>query len=204
MWKIWRNWILEFKTIFNSEIIKTASGLDDIKLQSVVDEFLANTYLVDMPETLEGITLSNRTVMINLLSSSPHDYNNANTIVGYTLMTMIYEFGHFINRFSLKSDYSWLEKQTPDRNHKKIEGDSDFIKKIFGSEPETITLKASKYILNVNNWAKLSNAFINEFKKSNPYIEKDKHNPIKQRRLKKQVLNMAEIIELNYCGKPRK
>ena len=197
-------WILDFKTIFNSEIIKTASGLDAIKLQSVVDEFLANTYMIKMPETLEGITLCNRIVIIKLLSSISTDYENANTIVGYTIMTMIHELGHFINRFSLKSDYSWLEKQTPERNNEKIEGGSDFIEKIFRSEPKTITLKASKYILNINNWAKLSDTFIKEFKKSNPYSEKDKHNPIKQRRLKQQITNIAEVIELNYCGKPRK
>ena len=198
------NWILNFKTIFNSEIIKTASGLGDNKLQSIADEFLANTYLIEMPETLEGITLCNRIVMINLLSSDSLEYENANTIVGYTIMTMIHEFGHFINRFSLKSDYAWLEKQTPDRNNEKIEGGSDFIEKIFGSEPKTISLQASKYILNINNWAKFSDTFIKEFKKSNPYSEKYEHNPIKQRRLKQQMTNMADVIELTYCGKPRK
>ena len=123
------NWILNFKIIFNSELIKTASGLGAIKLQSVVDEFLANTHLISIPETLEGITLCYRIVIIKLLSSTSLDYENAITIIGYTLMTMIHELGHFINRFSLKSDYSWLEKQTPDRNKKKIKGDSDFVKR---------------------------------------------------------------------------
>ena len=100
------NWALDFKITFNFEFIKVASGLDAINLQSVVDEFLANTYLIKMPGTLEGITLCNRIVMINLLSSNFNDYHNKNTVIGYTLMKMIHEFVHFINRFFLKRDYS--------------------------------------------------------------------------------------------------
>ena len=49
-------------------------------------------------------------------------------------MTMIHEFGQFIMRFNLTSDYAWFEKSSP-AIHGVRESGSNFIKKIFGYEP---------------------------------------------------------------------
>ena len=137
--------------IFNSAIIKNCSK-KQLKIQTneeVGNEFIENAYLIELPESIKGYTLCNRTVMIQRLENSPLQ-DDQDTLIGFTLMTMIYEFGHFIMRINLKSDYAWFEKASPVIHGAKESG-SSLIKKIFGYEPLTITPAASRFILDSNN-----------------------------------------------------
>ena len=139
------------KLIFNSKILRNSSKkLLKIKnSKEVVNEFIENTYLTSLPESIRGYTLCNRTVMIQELGD-PSIQDEQDTVIGFTLMTMIQEFGHFGIRFNLKSDYAWFEKESPIIGKSREIG-SNFIKEIFGYEPDTITPAASRFIFNPNN-----------------------------------------------------
>ena len=137
--------------IFNSAIIKNCSK-KQLKIQTneeVVNEFIENTYLIELPESIQGYTSCNRTIVIQQLANSSIQ-DDHDTLIGFTLMTMIHEFDHFIMKFNLKSDYAWFEKSSP-AIHGAKESGSSLVKKIFGYEPLTITPAASRFILDPNN-----------------------------------------------------
>ena len=186
------------KIIFNSKIIKHSSKkLLKISIdKNGINEFIENTYVISLPEGVQGYTLCNRTVMINLLTDSPIS-DKRDTIIGFTLMTMIHEFGHFASRFNLKSDYEWFEKTSP-KIHGLKDCGSDFIKEIFGYEPETITPAASRFILNPNNWNVSHRLFEERFKDLNPY-KAEYENTSKQRRLKQLANDNSAYRRLGGC-----
>ena len=72
------------------------------------------------------------------------------TVIGFALMTMIHEFGHFGIRFNLISDCAWFENASPMIDGS-IEIGSNFITEIFGYEPDTIAPAASRFIFDPNN-----------------------------------------------------
>ena len=186
------------KTIFNSKIIQNSSKkLLKIKNnKEVVNEFIENTYVISLPESIKGYTLCNRTVMIQKLEDSSIQ-DEHDTLFGFTLMTMIHEFAHFGIRFNLKSDYAWFEKASP-MIHGSKESGSSFIKEIFGYEPFTITPAASRFISDPINWTLSHKAFKNEFTDLNPY-RKEFENTSKQRRLKQSATDSSNSISLIGC-----
>ena len=189
------------KMIFNSAIIQNCSKTK-LKIQTneeVVNEFIKNTYLTELPESIQGYTLCNRTVMIQELeeSSIQDDQDDQDTLIGFILMTMIHEFGQFIMRFNLTSDYAWFEKSSP-AIHGVRESGSNFIKKIFGYEPWTITSAASRFILDPNNWTLSHELFKEKFNELNPY-EKKFDNTSKQRRLRQSAADSSNSISLIGC-----
>ena len=97
--------------MFNSKIIQNSSQkLLKIKTnKEAVDEFIENAYLIELPESIKGYTLCNRTIMIQQLANSSIK-DEKDTLIGFTLMTMVHEFGHFVMRFNLKNYYAWFEK----------------------------------------------------------------------------------------------
>ena len=192
-----------FKKIFNSKIIQKASECEH--LDRIVDEFIDNTYLLDLPATINGYTLCNRVVMIRKLSNIACDYQGINTIVTFTLLTMIHEFGHFLQRFKLKTDYSWFEASCP-----KVEGiaqaGTSFMITIFKKEPKSINIEASRYILKHQNWEQAKKSFSDDFNKINVYSEaRQLSNSPKQRRLGQKIRKILDIRKLGGCkysGRP--
>ena len=59
--------------------------------------------MVNLPESIKGYILCNRTAVIQKLEDSSLQ-DEKDTVIGFTLMTMIHEFGHFGIKFNLKSD----------------------------------------------------------------------------------------------------
>ena len=186
------------KLIFNSKILRNSSKkLLKIKNnKEAVNEFIENTYVVNLPESIRGYTLCNRTVMIQELGD-PSIQDEQDTVIGFTLMTMIQEFGHFGIRFNLKSDYAWFEKESPIIGKSREIG-SNFIKEIFGYEPDTITPAASRFIFNPNNWTLSHNTFKKEFKDLNPY-RKEFENTSKQRRLRQSATDFSNSRSFTGC-----
>ena len=184
--------------IFNSAIIKNCSK-KQLKIQTneeVVNEFIENTYLIELPESIQGYTSCNRTIVIQQLANSSIQ-DDHDTLIGFTLMTMIHEFDHFIMKFNLKSDYAWFEKSSP-AIHGAKESGSSLVKKIFGYEPLTITPAASRFILDPNNWALNHKLFKEKFKELNPY-KKTFENTSKQRRLRQSAVDSSNSISLIGC-----
>ena len=190
-----------FQEIFLSSIIgKTIKRFKDIYNDAII-EFINYTYLFELPGSINGITLCNRTVIINMFSEEEKNYEEENVNVGFTLMTMLHELGHYLLRFKLDTDFKWFEKKSPERNGCE-EGGSSFIKGIFGNEPEWITLSASKFILNVKNWNKKREEFLNEFNKANAPPPPELRNPTNYKRLKQQ--NIPGLISLIGCSRDRR
>ena len=186
--------IQNFKQIFNSRIVRKATEYDS--LDAIVDEFIDNTYLVNLPNTIKGYTLCNRIVMIKKLSSMAKDYKGINTRVTFTLLTMLHEFGHFLQRFELRSDYLWFEKSSPS-----IEGiGSTLMKKIFKKEPETINIEATGYILQPKNWNQSRKKFSETFNTLNFYSEERRRaKSPNQRRLKQNMCKRLDVLKLGGC-----
>ena len=170
-----------------------------------MDVFIDNTYLVDLPTTINGYTLCNRVVMIKKLSNIVCDYQGINTIVTFTLLTMLREFRHFLQRFRLKDDYSWFEASC-----KKAEGIAEtgtsFIIKVFKKEPKSINIEASRYILKHQNWDQLKKAFSEVFNKINVYSEaRQLSNSPNQRMLGHKIRKILDVRKLGGCkysGRP--
>ena len=173
----------KFKAIMNSKIIQACSGLSKRTLRAVVKEFINNTYLVYLPKPIIGMILYNRIVVIKELSSALSDYESENTIIGFTLMAMLYELGHFLQRFNFTS-YAWFENRFS-INHDKSEAGSLFINKIFNHEPTTINIEATKFMLDLSNWDLPHEKFISQFSKNNTFskIRELLQSPL-QRRLR--------------------
>ena len=183
-----------FKQIFNSRIVRKATEYES--LEAIVDEYIDNTYLANLPDTIKGYTLCNRIVMIKKLSSMAKDYKGINTRVTFTLLTMLHEFGHFLQRFELRSDYLWFEKSSPS-----IEGiGSTLMKKIFKKEPETINIEATGYILQPKNWNQSRKKFSETFNTLNFYSEERRRaKSPNQRRLKQNMCKRLDVLKLGGC-----
>ena len=195
--------VVVFKKIFNSRILQKASKCEH--LDRIVDVFIDNTYLVDLPATINGYTLCNRVVMIKKLSNIVYDYQGMNTIVTFTLLTMLREFRHFLQRFRLKDDYSWFEASC-----KKAEGIAEtgtsFIIKVFKKEPKSINIEASRYILKHQNWDQLKKAFSEVFNKINVYSEARQLSSSPNQRMLghkiRKILDVRKLGGCKYSGRP--
>ena len=174
----------KFKAIMNSEIIRACLKVSKKTLKAVVKEFINNTYLVDLPESIIGLTLCNRIVVIKELSFMNSDFENENTIIGLILMTMLHELGYFMQRFDLTNYYAWFEKASPLYDGKSDAG-SALINKIFNCEPKYINIEATRFLLELSNWDLPHETFISQFKKKNTFskIRERMLSPL-QRRLK--------------------
>ena len=190
-----------FQEIFLSNIIgKTIKKYKHIYNEAIT-EFINYTYLFELPNSINGITLCNRTVIINKFSEEKKNYEEENVNVGFTLMTMLHELGEYLVRFKLNTDFKWFEKKSFERNGCN-EGGSNFIKRIFENEPDWITLNASKFILNVKNWNKKRVEFLNEFNKANIPPPLELRNSTNYKRLKQQ--NIPGLISLIGCSRDRR
>ena len=192
-----------FNKIFTSKIVRKASSCEDLDL--IVEEFIDNTYLADIPKTIRGYTLCNRVIMIKKLSDTPFDYERRNTIVAYTLMTMLQEFGNFLRRFELKTDYSWFEASSAGVDGV-VEAGRYFLIKIFKKDPKFINIEASRYILKPENWEESRKAFSERFDELNFYSAKRWVKRSKnQRRISQKIHSPFEIRRLGggckYSGR---
>ena len=176
----------KFSAIFSSKIIQVCSTLSKRILKRAVKEFIDNTYLASLPESVTGITLCNRVVVIRRISNVPKDYEDENTIIGVTLMTMLHELGHFLQRIHLTNYYAWFEKAIPIYDGESEAG-SMLIKKIFNAEPDYINIEATRFLLELGNWELPHKMFISQFKERNTFSKIREITKSKlQRRLKQR------------------
>jgi hypothetical protein len=113
--------------------------------------------------------------MINCLSLDLQKYNKTpNTILGFTLMTMHHEFGHFTQRFDLHKFYQWFEKASPAYEGQQEAG-SELMKKIFKKDPTTINKEATEFLFNERNWDCSNDAFASEFNSLNFFSEEGRN-----------------------------
>lgn len=78
----------------------------------MVNEFICSIHLINLPQSIQGLTLCNRKVVVKSLGNIG-DYNNSPVLWGFTIMTAIHEFGHFSQRFTKTNDAEWFEHKTP-------------------------------------------------------------------------------------------
>ena len=156
-----------FKKILSSAIIQKCSGLDIKELTVLVNEFIANAYLVDLPGSIHSVTLCSKLVAIERL---PEDYQKTTIVIGVTIMRMLRELGNFLQKYKLPSYYAWFEKITLAENRENDPG-VQFIKKIFNYEPEFITIEATNFLLKLKNWARPHEEFITHFKAKNIFSD---------------------------------
>ena len=189
-----------FQEIFTSPRIQKATKLNKEELKTTICEFIEKTFVMRLPHTINGITLCNRTVLINKVSNSDQEeYSEISTVLGFVFMTMLHELGHFKFRKNLKSDAEWFEAKSPEVNGID-EGGTALITEIFNAEPEFISIEASQYILKPSNWEKSTKTFRAEFENANKFI-KNRSEKL-QRRLKITLKPEPEgAIRLLYCGK---
>ena len=158
----------------------------------IVEEYVSNIYLVSLCQSLQGITLCNRKIILKQLYKHPADYSRDYCHWGLTIMTALHEFGHYIGRYTMINSFDWIEYCSPlCKRINQAEGGTEFMLKLFINEPLNITNNGAKFILEVANWnlpegaltdndeanKKILRAFRYEFRKKfwelNPYIEND-------------------------------
>ena len=138
----------------------------------MVNEFICSIHLINLPQSIQGLTLCNRKVVVKSLGNIG-DYKNSPVFWGFTIMTAIHEFGHFSQRFTKTNDAEWFEHKTP-RNElmQKSEAGSIFISLIFGYEPEELNEEASNFVLDLSNWKSSHEDFKGRFKTINQILTK--------------------------------
>ena len=117
---------------------KINNGIVNDKL---IEEFVSKIYLVPFPPSIQGLTLFNSYITIKERAKTNAILNNEPIYQGYTLLTAIHEFGHFLQRVNLNTSLKWLDHETPEHivefgNHTKIcESGTEIMTKLFGYDP---------------------------------------------------------------------
>ena len=178
------------KKILQSSLIRSKCNIQNY--DRIVEEYVSNIYLVSLCQSLQGITLCNRKIILKQLYKHPADYSRDYCHWGLTIMTALHEFGHYIGRYTMINSFDWIEYCSPlCKRINQAEGGTEFMLKLFINEPLNITNNGAKFILEVANWnlpegaltdndevnKKILRAFRYEFRKKfwglNPYIEND-------------------------------
>ena len=153
-----------------SEILQTKLVSTQIKrkidYQTAVTKFLSNIYLTTLPSSLEGIAVFNGYVVIEEKSYDGAHFRIEPVHRGFTLLTALHEFGHFMQKIRMNTNMQWLNDQIPEyvqrdgANKKNIkDAGSILITKIFGYELKSINIPASEYLLDINNWNRKKKIF---------------------------------------------
>ena len=156
------------ENILESDIIKSLfKQFSDSQYSMMVNEFVSNICLMNLPLSIKGLTLCNRNVVIKILGDL-EKYNSEPVFWGFTIMTAIHEFGHFAQMFNKKNDADWFQHQTPRKKRYKIsEAGSILVNIIFNYEPEEINESASVFIMDLKNWQAPKQVFIKQFEDIN-------------------------------------
>ena len=160
--------------LFKSALVKSKIG-EGIISEQIIQEFISKIYLVSFPASLQGLTLLNSYIAIKRKSNSPEQLKTEPVYKGFTLMTILHEFGHFLQRFNLNTSMKWLDHQSPEYmidpvTHIPVrEAGSELITGLFGHDPEWINIPASDYIMEIKNWNNLEE-FNKEFDQLNAII----------------------------------
>ena len=160
-----------------SAILKTDIVNDQVSLgidyKSGVNEYVSKIYLTSLPDSIQGLTLFNRCVVIKKKCNAL-EFEQEPVLRGFTLMTALHEYGHFAQRFYLTSDIQWLNHASPEYKRTKLhEAGTVLMTKIFGYEPVAINIKASEFLFDIKNWKLKLKDFQNQFKKLNDNIATD-------------------------------
>ena len=161
-------------SVLLSDILQTKlvniQGKEKLDYQTVAKMYISNIYLVRLPKSLQGITLLNGYVVIKQISDNPAQFAIELVHRGYTLLTSLHEFLHFIQLISLNTNMKWLAHQAPeyfqgkgDMKKKIAEAGSILITKIFGYDLESINIPATEYLMDINNWNKKKGDFRAQF-----------------------------------------
>ena len=197
-----------------SEILQTKLVTTQIKInieyQTAVANFLSNIYLISFPSSLQGITVFNGYVVIKKQSHGKNEFRIEPVHRGFTLLTILHEFGHFVQRISMNTNMQWLNDQIPEyvqrngANKRNIkDAGSILITKIFGYELNSINISASEYLLDINNWNKKKSDFQAQFASLSNNNEGDviKHGKTLSLRLRHVESSSLSLIGCNKCNR---
>ena len=175
-----------------------------IEYQTAVTKFLSNIYLTSLPNSLQGMTVFNGYVVIKKQSSGKTKFTIEPVHRGFTLLTILHEFGHFAQRISMTTHMQWLNHQTPEyvqrkgANKGKIkEAGSILITKIFGYELKSINILASEYLLDINNWNRKKSDFQAQF---NRLTNNNEGDVINNERTQSLRLRQSESLSISLIG----
>ena len=162
--------------LFQSALVK--AKIENVIInEQIIEEFISKIYLVPFPASLQGLTLFNSYIAIKRKADA-EKLKNEPIYQGFTLMTILHEFGHFMQRIHLNTNMQWLNNESPEYMIDPLtqigvrEAGSEFITKLFGHDVAGINIPASEYIMEINNWNNLEK-FNTEFDELNTNIGED-------------------------------
>ena len=137
-----------------------------------IQDFASKVYLVTFPPSLQGLTLFNGYIAIKRRSPPNPSVITGSVYKGFTLLTALHEYGHFMQRLNLNTSMKWLDHESPRcEKIKKCEAGTELITKIFHCEHQVINDHASLYIMDIKNWGKRT--FITSFHTLNNKASED-------------------------------
>ena len=197
------------KNILSTQIVQ--DEIENMTTYSqMIEEYISNIYLLKFPETLQGITLFNGSVIIKIHSGSQRELSNSIAYQGFIIMTALHEFGHFAIRYDLNSEMEWLNYETPrvsnsieQEDQASREGGTVFMKAIFSYEPKGIEIPAIQYIMDESNWLVPLSDFQAGFAHVNKNIGKNqkKNGKLYNVRLKQLPRGESTYIRLGGCNR---
>ena len=173
---------------------------------SLITQILENTFLVEFPDTNHGLTLPNRSIVIDL----KNEFTNTLHVSAFRLVILIHEIGHFIVRLKCRSFQDFLEYKSPEcsfeepprskKKSKKIysipESGFELEKQIFGDRLNKLNSLAAEFIMDNNNW--LTKDFQKMFRKLNSKTKDSDGNRLESVRMRTSINDQLEFIN-NWC-----
>ena len=149
-----------------------------VSCQKVVEEFVSNIYLTRLPESIQGLSIFRRYVVIKNKCKTSIAFEDEPVLRSYTLMTALHEYGHFAQTVHLNSDLQCLNHEYPEiidpvTQKKSHEAGNVLMRKIFGYDPVAINIQASNFLFDIQNWDLDINEFQCKFQSLNENIPID-------------------------------
>ena len=99
--------------ILQNKLVTTQIKIN-IEYQTAKAKFLSNIYLISFPSSIQGITVFNGYVVIEEKSYDGAHFRIEPVHRGFTLLTALHLFGHFMQRILMKTHMQSLNDQIPE------------------------------------------------------------------------------------------
>ena len=167
-------------------------------------EILQNTFMTRCSEGNHGVTLMNKSIVIDSKKVFRDTISNS----GYRLVILIHEISHHVVRSQLNSfqsclEYSSRESSFAEPSEVKILGknpESGFQaeKNIFGSKITRLHTEGANFLMSLNNWN--IPGFVKKFKSFNKQSEEDRRNNFNGVRMRKADTDQNYVdLSGNWC-----
>ena len=173
---------------------------------SLITQILENTFLVKFPDATHGLTLPNRSIVIE----SKKGFTNNLHVSAFRLVILIHEIGHLAVRLKCSSFQEFLEYKSsecsfeesprPKKKSRKIslipESGFELEEKIFGNRLKKLNSLAAEFIMDSNNW--LTENFQKTFKRLNSKTKDPNGNRLESVRMRTSISDQFEFSH-NWC-----